>query len=236
MGTRRFIPRNHRAGYKYLLRASLPLLCDVLLLFTSNPLLLLLFLSPLLSPLLFGLFTSCIAETSQKEDGKKVGDLGKKGGDPGRAEALWPAGSPAPGTVPSQRHMMGPHIPPARGTAAPRAGSSSTPGIALALGWTDAKSRRGVEVQQSLSHLLPGASQGLSAPLPSRLWPDAFLHWDEPVPLSCSPVRRAASSQQGQLPHAIPASVAGHEAAGPRRTDVVGNQKYPPTPPQRGRG
>lgn len=114
-GACRFIPRNHRAGYKYLLRASLPLLFDVLLLFTSNPLLLLLFLSSLLSPLLLRLFMSCSAEASQKEDGKKVGDPWKKVGDPGkkvgdprRAEAPWVgAPFPSPSMVPCQQHRMG---------------------------------------------------------------------------------------------------------------------------------
>lgn len=72
-GAGRFIPRKHRVGYKYLLGASLPLLFDVVLLFTSNPLPLLLFLSSLLSPLIH----SCLrAEMSQKGSGEKLGDPG----------------------------------------------------------------------------------------------------------------------------------------------------------------
>lgn len=84
-GAGRFIPRKHGVGYKYLLGASLPLLFDVVLLFTSNPLPLLLFLSSLLSPLIH----SCLrAKMSQKGSGEKLGD-------PGTAETPWPAASPA---------------------------------------------------------------------------------------------------------------------------------------------
>ena len=149
----------------------------------------------LLSPLLLRLFTSCISEASQKEDERRSRTPGRRLGNPRRAEAPWPASSLAPGVVPSQRH-----VPPARGMAAPGAGSSSALGITLAPGWTDMKSRSGVEAQQSLSHLLPSASRGLSPPLLPNLWPDAFLRPDEPVPLGCSPVPSAASSCQGQLP------------------------------------
>lgn len=63
MGTHRSILRNHRASYKYLLRASLPLLFDVFLLFASNPLLLLLFLSYLFFP---PCFCVCLRAASQK--------------------------------------------------------------------------------------------------------------------------------------------------------------------------
>lgn len=99
-GTRRSILRNHTTSYKYLLRASLPLLFDVFLLFTSNPLLLLLFLSYLFFP---PCFCVCLRAASQKrfkrtmvgDPGQKVrdprdkaGDPGKKVGDLRRAEAL----------------------------------------------------------------------------------------------------------------------------------------------------
>lgn len=81
MGTRRSILRNHRASYKYLLRASLPLLFDVFLLFTSNPLMLLLFLSYLFFPLCFCV---CLRAASQKRFKRKTerwsGTLGRRSG------------------------------------------------------------------------------------------------------------------------------------------------------------
>lgn len=57
-----FNPRNYKAAYKYLLGASLHLPFDVVLLFTSNPLLLLLFLSSLLPP-----FHGCLQAALQKQ-------------------------------------------------------------------------------------------------------------------------------------------------------------------------
>lgn len=85
MGTHRSILRNHRASYKYLLRASLPLLFDVFLLFASNPLLLLLFLSYLFFP---PCFCVCLRAASQKGFKRKMerqsGTLGRRSGTPER--------------------------------------------------------------------------------------------------------------------------------------------------------
>lgn len=92
MGTHRSILRNHRASYKYLPRASLPLLFDVFLLFTSNPLLLLLFLSYLFFP---PCFCVCLRAAPQKcfkrkmerwsgTLGRRSGTLPRRSGTPGR--------------------------------------------------------------------------------------------------------------------------------------------------------
>lgn len=85
MRTRRSILRNHRVSYKYLLRASLPLRFDVFLLFTSNPLPLLLFLSYLFFP---PCFCACLRAASQKRFKRKMerwsGTLGRRSGTPGR--------------------------------------------------------------------------------------------------------------------------------------------------------
>lgn len=127
MGARRFIPRNHRAGYKYLLRASLPLFFDALLLFTSNPLPLLLFLSFFLSPLLLQLFLSCITEASQKgrwKEGRGPREEGRGPWDsrvPMACELLGSWCGVVPGTCNGQE--LCPCIPPARGTAAPEQGA-----------------------------------------------------------------------------------------------------------------
>lgn len=72
-GACRFNPSNYKAAYKYLLGASLPLLFDVVLLFTSNPLLLLLFLSSLLSPPFHGCLRAALQKQLRKEAGKSLG-------------------------------------------------------------------------------------------------------------------------------------------------------------------
>lgn len=72
-GACRFNPSNYKAAYKYLLGASLPLLFDVVLLFTSNPLLLLLFLSSLLPPPFHGCLRAALQKQLRKEAGKSLG-------------------------------------------------------------------------------------------------------------------------------------------------------------------
>lgn len=77
-GAGRFIPRKHKVGYKYLLGASLPLLFDVVLLFTSNPLPPTLFLSSLLSPPFHSCLRAALQKRLRREAGRSLGTPGQQ--------------------------------------------------------------------------------------------------------------------------------------------------------------
>lgn len=156
----------------------------------------------------FGCLRAALQKRLKRKMERRSGTLGRRLGMPGGQR---PRGQQAPRlrALPVTHHgqQFCPRIPPARGTADPRAGRSSAPGIILTPGFPTFSL---VHPMGFLLHFHPTFGQPLSSAEMNRSRLDV--------------ARYRALPAHG----AIPESVAGHEAAGPRRTNVVGHQKCPP--------